>query len=84
MYIVPLNVNPMKPSDCVRVEPGRLRTRLNNYYENGGKNDPALIELPKGTYVPVFRPAEAPIAAPIPGPTVEPHVERLKAPGKRR
>lgn len=34
----------------VRVEAGRLRHRLSDYYETEGKNDPVLIELPKGGY----------------------------------
>ena len=39
----------------VRVEAGRLRRALEHYYENGGRNDPFIIELPLGSYVPVFR-----------------------------
>ena len=38
----------------VRVEAGRLRTRLRDYYDGPGKNDPILIEIPKGGYSPVF------------------------------
>lgn len=40
----------------VRVEAGRLRTRLKNYYETEGQQDPLLIDLPKGSYVPRFVP----------------------------
>jgi tetratricopeptide (TPR) repeat protein len=43
----------------VRVEATRLRRALNRYYDNGGKHDPFVIELPLGTYVPVFRRAVA-------------------------
>lgn len=39
----------------VRVEAGRLRRTLQHYYANGGGNDPVIIELPRGHYVPVFR-----------------------------
>ena len=39
----------------VRVEAGRLRRALGHYYANGGSNDPIVIELPRGHYVPVFR-----------------------------
>ena len=35
----------------VRVEIGRLRAKLMEYYNNHGQNDPILIELPKGGYV---------------------------------
>lgn len=36
----------------VRVEAGRLRRRLEHYYLAEGKNDPILVEIPKGGYVP--------------------------------
>ena len=38
----------------VRVQARNLRSRMAKYYEGPGKYDPILIELPKGTYVPVF------------------------------
>ena len=43
------------PSDAqtttvVRVEAGRLRRRLKDYYENEGKDDPIRISMPKGGY----------------------------------
>ncbi len=38
----------------VRVQAGRLRTKLQEYYTAEGKNDPIIIELPKGHYHPVF------------------------------
>lgn len=43
-----------KTDPIVRVEAGRLRSRLNTYYQNEGKADPVLISLPKGGYVPQF------------------------------
>jgi TolB-like protein len=39
----------------VRVEAGRLRRRLREYYETEGSAEPLAIELPQRTYVPVFR-----------------------------
>jgi TolB-like protein len=39
----------------VRVEAGRLRLKLAEYYRSRGEADPLLIELPKGSYVPVFQ-----------------------------
>ncbi len=42
----------------VRTEAGRLRGRLAEYYLNEGKDDPVVIELPKGRYTPVFRQRE--------------------------
>lgn len=39
----------------VRVEAGRLRSRLLEYYAGEGKTDPLLIEIPRGGYRAVFR-----------------------------
>jgi serine/threonine-protein kinase len=39
----------------VRVEARRLRGKLKAYYEAAGRNDPVILELRTGTYVPVFR-----------------------------
>ena len=38
----------------VRVEARRLRSKLNSYYASIGREDPVLIEFPKGTYAPSF------------------------------
>jgi hypothetical protein len=38
----------------VRVQAGRLRTKLHEYYETEGKDDQVIIFLPKGQYTPVF------------------------------
>ena len=46
----------------VRVEAMRLRRALARYYANGGSNDPVLINLPLGSYVPAFRRAAPPVA----------------------
>ena len=35
----------------IRVQAGRLRGKLAEYYGSEGANDPILVELPKGTYV---------------------------------
>ena len=39
----------------VRVEAGRLRRALAHYYAGDGRDDPVVIELPRGSYVPQFR-----------------------------
>src|SRR5579862_2127952 len=44
-----------KYDPIVRTEARRLRTRLIDYYSNGGKGDLLIIELPKGGYSPAFR-----------------------------
>lgn len=38
----------------VRVEARRLRSKLNSYYCSVGREDPILVEFPKGTYTPSF------------------------------
>jgi len=38
----------------VRVEAGRLRTRLRDYYADEGRNDPVVIDVPKGGYRATF------------------------------
>src|SRR5215210_5407279 len=43
----------------VRVQAGRLRTKLQEYYTTEGKGDPIVIDLPKGHYHPVFVPVRA-------------------------
>jgi len=35
----------------VRVQAGRLRSKLAEYYASEGAEDPILVELPKGSYV---------------------------------
>jgi adenylate cyclase len=47
-----------KQHSIVRTEAGRLRARLSEYYAGEGLNDPLIIELPKGGYVPVLRRAK--------------------------
>jgi serine/threonine-protein kinase len=48
----------------VRVEAGRLRSKLAEYYRTEGQNDPVVIEVPKGSYAPVFHPQTS-VAHPI-------------------
>jgi hypothetical protein len=38
----------------VRVQAGRLRSKLGEYYGSDGSQDPVIVELPKGTYVLAF------------------------------
>ncbi len=43
-----------RADSIVRVEASRLRAKLKDYYENEGAADAIRIDLPKGSYVPVF------------------------------
>ncbi|MGH9663221.1 MAG: tetratricopeptide repeat protein, partial [Bryobacteraceae bacterium] len=47
----------------VRVEARRLRAKLAHYYENEGRHDRLLIDLPKGGYTVKILPREAPAAS---------------------
>ncbi len=51
----------------VRTEASRLRARLAEYYLGEGKDDPLVIELPKGGYVPLVRKAEGRPETAVPG-----------------
>ena len=44
-----------KVDSTVRTEAVRLRARLSKYYSTEGSQDPIVIDLPKGGYVPSFR-----------------------------
>ncbi len=49
----------------VRLEARRLRLKLAEYYQQEGLDDPVVIELPKGAYVPHFRLRQAPPPTPV-------------------
>lgn len=44
-----------RTDSIVRTEATRLRSKLTEYYERDGQNDPVVIELNKGSYRPQFR-----------------------------
>jgi hypothetical protein len=41
-------------NSIVRIEAGRLRQRLAEYYTTSGRDDPIVVDIPKGSYVPRF------------------------------
>lgn len=43
-----------KSDSVVRVQAGRLRNKLREYYLAEGNEDPILLDLPKGRYIPTF------------------------------
>ncbi|MEK7829488.1 MAG: hypothetical protein AAB401_00295 [Acidobacteriota bacterium] len=61
--------NPQVDS-TVRVQAGRLRTKLKEYYATEGVNDKVLIDLPKGHYTPIFVYAQRKEAQPMNGKTM--------------
>ena len=50
----PAGFDPQSDS-TVRVQAGRLRVKLAEYYAHEGVNDPILVELPKGSYTLTFQ-----------------------------
>ncbi len=54
VYDKPQDFNP-QTDPIVRVEASRLRLRLAEYYQGPGRDDPATIELPKGSYSLLYR-----------------------------
>ena len=51
----------------VRVQAGRLRSKLTEFYSSDGLEDPVVVELPKGTYVLSFHHRNASAAKAAPG-----------------
>ncbi len=50
-----------KTDSSVRVQAGKLRQKLDEYYRTEGAAEPIVIELPKGHFKIEFRPREAPV-----------------------
>jgi TolB-like protein/tetratricopeptide (TPR) repeat protein len=67
----------------VRVEASRLRSRLREYYAEEGRDDPWIIEIPKGAYNVVFtpRPSDSSASETVQGPVLpEPLPQPAAAP----
>jgi hypothetical protein len=58
----PANFDP-RIDATVRVQSGRLRSKLGEYYAHSGAADPWVIEVPKGAYSLVFSPRPSPAVA---------------------
>lgn len=75
-YLIALEVYGRKPDydpkidSIVRVEASRVRARLKEYYAADGVEDPLLIDLPKGSYVPSFARRELATASAVPAEAV--------------
>ena len=71
-YVIGTEVYDRKPpyhpsqDSIVRTEARRLRSKLKEYYESEGKQNPVFIYFRPGTYVPLFRRNES-VARPSPG-----------------
>jgi len=69
----------------VRVQVGRLRVKLAEYYAQEGLDDPVVVELPKGSYALTFHLRTPKPGAPtVPALTFEPLAEKTAPPATRR
>ena len=73
----PATYNPGDDS-IVRTEARTLRQRLDRYFDAAGANEPVILEIPRGGYLPVFRlrseDAAVAVSAELPVPAVVPQV----------
>jgi hypothetical protein len=65
----------------VRVQISQLRKKLQEHFSEEGRDEPLIIEIPKGNYVPVFRPRAELIET---APASVPYMTPLPVPAPRR
>jgi TolB-like protein/Tfp pilus assembly protein PilF len=68
----------------VRVEAGRLRSRLREYYDGEGKDDSVVIDIPKGGYCPSFTLREGKVRATKEVPQSVEQAESVETTSERR
>ena len=80
----PTGFDPQTDS-TVRVQAGRLRVKLAEYYASEGAGDPIFVEIPKGSYALTFQLRGRPeYSAPQPvAPVVRPDAKPVPAPSTR-
>jgi hypothetical protein len=54
LFHKPSDYSPLEDSS-VRVHVRQLRLKLHEYFNEDGRNEPIVLEIPKGSYAPVFR-----------------------------
>ncbi len=54
VFSKPANYSPVDDSS-VRVHVRQLRLKLHEYFDGEGRGEPMIVEIPKGSYTPVFR-----------------------------
>lgn len=57
LFHKPSDYSPLEDSS-VRVHVRQLRLKLHEYFNEDGRNEPLVLEIPKGSYAPVFRAAQ--------------------------
>jgi hypothetical protein len=56
LFHKPSDYRPLEDSS-VRVHARQLRLKLHEYFNEEGRTEPVILDIPKGSYAPVFRPA---------------------------
>jgi hypothetical protein len=56
LFHKPSDYRPLEDSS-VRVHVRQLRLKLHEYFNEDGRNEPVILDIPKGSYAPVFRTA---------------------------
>ncbi|MHB8501632.1 MAG: hypothetical protein ACYDCG_20375 [Candidatus Acidiferrales bacterium] len=64
LFHKPSDYSPIEDSS-VRVHVRQLRLKLHEYFNEEGRNEPIILDIPKGSYSPVFRAVQK--ANPVPG-----------------
>jgi hypothetical protein len=59
LFHKPSDYSPLEDSS-VRVHARQLRLKLHEYFNEEGRNEPLILDIPKGSYAPVFRLAAKP------------------------
>jgi hypothetical protein len=68
LFHKPSDYSPLEDSS-VRVHARQLRLKLHEYFNEEGRNEPLILDIPKGSYAPVFR---AGLKAPEPPTAISP------------
>ena len=76
----PASYSPGEDS-IVRTEARTLRQRLDRYFTGEGAEEPVIVEIPRGGYLPVFRPRSEP---PSPAPAETPPAPAPRALSRRQ
>lgn len=73
LFHKPAGYSPLEDSS-VRVHARQLRLKLHEYFNEDGRTEPIVVEIPKGSYVPVFRPVAVltPVHEPVALPAAAP------------
>ena len=63
LFHKPSGYSPLEDSS-VRVHVRQLRLKLHEYFNEDGRNEPIILEIPRGSYAPIFRAVQK--AGPVP------------------